>query len=94
MGELKKLAMMLHNAGIPFEYRSILGENDQICYPSSDNRVSDVVCHPYSYGYKEGLLEQMGLLDEKEIGDEVEGYLTAETVFKRWKEHYKENKND
>lgn len=43
-----------------------------------------------TYGYEEGLLEQMGLISP--CGDSVEGHLTAETVFERWKNHYeKEN---
>ena len=39
----------------------------------------------------QGLLEIMGLVDEEEVGDSVEGWLTAEQVFERWQKHWLEN---
>lgn len=47
----------------------------------------DVICQRGSYGYEEGLLEAMGsIVNEKEIGDRVEGYLTADEIIRRIKE--------
>jgi len=87
--ELVKLASLLTNAKIPFEFNSIFDEDDQICYPSYDNRICDAVCHKISYGHEKGLLEIMGLVDEEVVGDTVEGWLTAEEVFKRIEADYK-----
>lgn len=39
----------------------------------------DVVCHPYSYGGKEGLLEIYG-----SVVEDVEGWLTAEDVINKY----------
>ena len=86
--ELKKLAELLTNANIPFEFNSIFGEDDQICYPSYDNRICDAVCHEFSYGHEKGLLEIIGLVNE-EADDDVEGWLTAKEVFKRIEADYK-----
>lgn len=58
----------------------------QIIVPSKQNREWDVICHPGSYGYKEGLLELMGNISRN---DDVEGYLTAEDVIERIKENEK-----
>lgn len=84
--ELQKLATLLTNAKIPFEFNSVIGTNDQICYPSCDHKICDAICHKYSYGYDAGLLEIMGLT--KIDFDDVEGWLTAEEVFTRIKEDY------
>ena len=48
-------------------------------------RVADCVCHSGSYGHELGLIEAMGapLVDEKEVGDEVEGGLTAIDIMAR-----------
>lgn len=88
--EIEKLSEMLDNAGIPHEDMNWLG-GKQVNYPSKQNVVCDAILNPYSYGHEEGLLEIMGLVNERKIGDSVEGYLTAEEVFKRIKKHYKRN---
>ena len=59
----------------------------QIIVPSKEKHDWDVICHPGSYGYEEGLLEIMGSITRN---DEVEGYLTAEDVIERIEEHDKE----
>lgn len=48
-------------------------------------RVADCVCHSGSYGHERGLLEAMGapLVNEEEVGDEVEGWLTAVDILSR-----------
>lgn len=48
-------------------------------------RVADCVCHYASYGHRLGLIEAMGapLVDEEEVGDDVEGCLTAIDIMAR-----------
>lgn len=88
--EMDKLIEMLEAAGIPFDISEACGA-PQVCYPvgpaGDDNCICDVICHNWSYGGYEGLLEIMGLVPE-DCGDDVEGYLTAEAVFSRIKAHY------
>lgn len=89
MREPLRLASMCLAANIPFEMGELL-DGLIICYPSTDEnfRVSDAVCHSGSYGRHDGLLEMMGLVNEEEVGDAVEGWLTAEQVFERWFAHW------
>ena len=93
MTEMEKLIKLLAEAKIPFKIRDCWGTL-QVGYPNFDNLVCDAVCHSFSYGHEEGLLEIMGLVDEEEVGDSVEGYLTAEEVFERIKTHYEATKAD
>ena len=48
-------------------------------------RVADCVCHFGSYGHEHGLIEAMGapLVNVKEVGDDVEGCLTAVDILAR-----------
>ena len=48
-------------------------------------RVADCVCHGGSYGHERGLIEAMGapLVDKEEVGDDVEGWLTALDILSR-----------
>ena len=87
--ECLRLESMLLAAGIPYEAREIY-DGRQVIYPSTREWKSDVVCHSGSYGHDCGLLEQMYLVGDDE--DSVEGYLTAQTVFERWKADYKSTK--
>jgi hypothetical protein len=89
--QILRLGSMLQSANIPFELRDCW-EGYQICYPSKEECISDAVCHAGSYGHEKGLLEMMGLIDEEEVGDSVEGWLTAEQVFERWQKHWLEHK--
>lgn len=88
--QILRLGSMLQAANIPFEIRDCW-DGYQICYPFREECVSDAICHSGSYGHQQGLLEIMGLVNEEEVGDEVEGYLTAEQVFERWQKHWLEN---
>lgn len=91
--EMQKLIKMLTEANIPFEVRQCWG-TPQVCYPPRHygyGTICDAVCHEGSYGYSAGLLEIMGLVDFEEVGDEVEGWLTAEEVFSRIQNHYQKN---
>jgi hypothetical protein len=85
--EPMRLASMLMAANIPHEVR-VCWDGLQVCYPSRANSVSDAICHSGSYGHESGLLEIMGLVNEAEVGDSVEGWLTAEKVFERWHDHW------
>lgn len=92
MSEMEKLEKMLKDAGIPYEVACTSFGEPQIIYPNSKDKVCDAICQHGSYGYEDGLLEIMGLVDEEEIGDVVEGWLTADEVFKRIKKHWEEHK--
>lgn len=84
--EIVKLSKMLDKEGIPHEDMQIF-DGLQVNYPNKENCICDAICHSFSYGHEQGLLEIMGLIED----DDVEGYLTAKEVFKRIKKHYKEN---
>lgn len=83
MNEMIKLIVLLESAHVPYETREHWSGTIQVGYPNFENTICDVVCFPGSYGYKQGLLEIMSLADEEEVGDTVEGYLTATEVFQR-----------
>lgn len=91
MSEMKKLASLLTEAKIPFLKTESLFGGTQIVYLHNGNRVCDAICNRHSYGGTDGLLEIMGLVDEKEVGDIVEGWLTAEEVFDRIRTHWEEH---
>ena len=78
--EVLKLASLLLARGFRFEVRDIWDGAQVILYDSRNKRVADAVCHQYSYGADEGLLEIMGLGAE----DDVIGWLTAEDVLRIW----------
>lgn len=93
IAEIEKLANMLKCAGIPFE-RDDDPRNmppyykmRRIKYPSIVNEVCSVIEGLGSHGNKANLLEICGLLKPGE-GNDVVGWLTAEDVFARIKEHY------
>ena len=91
MNEMYKLAELLDDADIPYEIVEHWSGTPQVCYPSAgDNCICDAVCFYGSYGYQKGLLEIMGLVDVEEVGESVEGWLTAEEVFQRIRKHYQE----
>ena len=83
--ETYKLINLLIKAKIPFEVVELL-DAPQVCYPSKENCICDAICHSGSYGHNQGLLEIMGLNTDPTDG--VEGWLTAEEVFKRICEDY------
>lgn len=102
--EIFKLKKMLEDAQIPFEYIEGYGyskdiiekypdicEHYQICYPSSKDRWISVVEGFGTYGFTRDRLEIMGgftPLETFEKRAEVIGWLTANNVFKRIKNHY------
>lgn len=78
MSEIDKLAAMLTERGISFVRQPIF-DGEQILVPGE----WDAVCHRYSYGGPEGLLEVMG--DPVTLPGEgaVAGWLAAEDVIRR-----------
>lgn len=87
--EMVKLIEMLNNAsGNTGNWKIVnmpmFDNAEQVIFYDENNKyLADAVCHWGSYGHEQGLLEIMGVLSEEEE-DDVEGYLTAETVFTRW----------
>ena len=88
--EILRLKGMLEKAKIPFVFSKVFG-GYHIEYPNSAYKVCSVIEHDGSYGRRQDLLEIMGLLTKKEYKetqDTVIGYLTAEDVFQRIKNHW------
>lgn len=80
MTEMEKLAEMLKKNYVPFAVVvNRFTKTPQILYPNLRNPIFSIVCHQYSEGGKEGLLELMDCRDKLN----EEGYLTAEQVSDR-----------
>lgn len=92
MTEMSKLGNLLLNTGIPFEVViNPMTHTPMIKYPNNNHNkcICSVICHDFSYGGKQGLLEIMGLTKDDVEGD-VEGWLTANEVFVRiFKDYHK-----
>ena len=80
-----KLISMLTAFHIPYEVAPDIEGNPQVWYPNRKDSVCDAICHSFSYGGKDGLLEVMGLVDRN---DDVLGYQHAEEVLLRMANHY------
>lgn len=92
--EIIRLHEMLAENDIPHVIQRHM-DGWQVCYPSVEKCVADAIEHFGSYGRDEDLLEIMGLLTpEEDAEDEVAGYLTAENVFERIKNHWGAHKED
>ena len=93
--EILKLHMMLIEKEIAHD---ILRDCDgwHISYPCTGlDRVLSAVEFKGTYGAEKDLIEIMGLLTPEELlMDSIKGYLTAEEVFNRIKEHYEEVQNE
>lgn len=87
--ELNKLEEWLKENNI--DYERVDGEwRHQITVPNKKEKSWDVVCQYGSYGYEDGLLEAYGeIVDDGGIGDDVEGWLSAEDVIERVKAAWK-----
>jgi len=90
--EYNKLIELLEKHDIPFRRDVVMdcpyGKILQIVYCPYGERRSDVIIGFGTYGAEDGLLEQMGLIPNEHIEDTVQGWLDAETVFKRWAEDF------
>jgi len=83
--EMLRLITMLTALHIPYEVTADLEGNPQVWYPTRQNPICDAICHSFSYGGSDGLLEIMGLVDRN---DDVLGYQHAEEVLLRIANHY------
>lgn len=90
MTQMELLIETLETIGIPFEVTEhTFTHTKQVWYPSKAEPVCDVICHEFSYGGDEGLLEIMGLLtDEEAEMDSVVGWLDAANVATRIASHW------
>jgi anaerobic ribonucleoside-triphosphate reductase len=82
--EITKLHELLERSKIPHSYKPMY-DGWQVCYPEEENRVADAIEHFGSYASNVNKLEIMGLTT---LGYDVEGNLTAEDVYNRFKNHY------
>lgn len=93
--EMNKLAKLLYQSEIPFEFRAIETAyfdssnrmqseiSVQICSPSVENWRIDAVSHNNSYGGQDGLIEIYSeAMKERMEYDWVVGFLTAEEALK------------
>lgn len=89
---LTELRCLLNEAGIPYEDHPEpldLSVMDRVWYVRDRNVICSAIWGVGSYGYKDGLIEIMGLLTEEERErDDVVGYLTPEEVFWRIKKDW------
>ena len=81
--EIKKLADGLMEKGIAFTFHNLHdGYQVEVKDPKTQEYKWDAVCHSFSYGNDQGLLEIMGEIVDNDY-DAVEGWLTAEDILKR-----------
>lgn len=81
--ELGILCSWLATNEFHFTFKTFLDGAQIIVYSKDGSRAWDAVCHSWSYGHENGLLEVMGcIVDEDEYEDTVRGWLTAEEVIK------------
>lgn len=80
--EMITLIDKLDAANIPYAVEMDAFGAIHVMYPDNweEGCKCSVICHRFSYGGSEGLLEIMGLTDSE---DNVEGWLTANDVFAR-----------
>lgn len=82
MKEMDKLEKYLKDNGYLYERNAEYDGEQIIVYDNRGRRQWDAVCHCFSYGHKDGLLEIMGtIVKDKEM--EVEGFLTAQDIVER-----------
>lgn len=87
--EMTKLATLLAKEDIPFEIVVwAIGEEPclMIASPDADHRVVDAVCHQYSYGGKEGLIEVLGSANPNLPNSDIKGWMTANEAFQYFTE--------
>lgn len=90
MDELKKLKNYLDEHDYVSGWFNVFESNDQIVvyHKNHPNNIFwDVVCHRFSYGHEKGLLEIMAPF----VDGDVEGWLTADDIIKKYLEVGNEN---
>lgn len=92
--EILVLEARLYDAGIPHTFNPH-GGGWRIAYPNDEKVVCSAIEHNGSYGREADKIEIMGLLtEEEEKRDGVVGWLTAQEVFDRIKNHYESEDNN
>lgn len=92
--EILVLEVRLCDAGIPHTFNPHMG-GWRIAYPNDEKTVCSAIEHNGSYGREADKIEIMGLLtDEESKCDGVVGWLTAQEVFERIKNHYESEVNN
>ena len=87
--EMNKLERYLKEKGIQYQrVDEDLGnlEIHRICVPGVTSWRWDAICHQYSHGWEDGLIEIMGDIVPSWAGDCIEGRLTADEVIERIEE--------
>jgi hypothetical protein len=95
--EIFRLKKMLEEANIPFQFSENFNGGFHIVYSFEGEEVCSVIEHEFSYGREKDLLEIQGLMTEQEMEEEqdtVLGYLTADNVFVRIKNHWTASKDE
>ena len=93
----KFIEMVQKNPPLTFTFSVVeLMGRPQIVFMDAETgeRVCDAVCHWGSYGHEKGLIETMGWPLCESIYDDVEGYLTADTVYARLMKADKERSSE
>lgn len=82
--ELNKLFGYLNEHGYHADMRALFDGYQVRTYDEAGNLLWDAVCHEFSYGSSDGLLEVMGLDmgDLNDPEDEVVGWLAADAIIK------------
>ena len=86
--QVDELITMLEKTDIPFTVTSSHGR-PQVWYPDDKHPICDAICHCCCYGDQSVVMEIFGLTLNY---DSVEGYLNADEVFARIKEHWEASK--
>ena len=90
ISEMERLMRLLDAAHIPYEVVTQWNGYPQLWYPHPGTPfadLTDVVCSPFTYGGRQGLLEIAGPLCRNDM-DNVEGWLSGMEVFLRIAEDY------
>lgn len=84
---INRLAAALDEAGVPYT-RDLILDGEQIRIEG----LCDAVCHKWSNGHEDDLLEIQGALTEEEYQwDYVKGWMTSEEAAKRFIYCYRNN---
>lgn len=84
MKQMDLLEDYLKSKKIKYQRKDMDDGEQIIVYDEEGHRLWDAICTKYSFGREKGLLEIMGdIVDEKRVGDRVEGWLTAQDVIDR-----------
>lgn len=91
--EMEKLITMVDNANYENCVEEIF-DTPQLILKKNGARVGDVICHKYSFGGDNGLLEILGCgIKDSDGEDDAKGYLTAEECFEIIREYYESQRN-